>query len=504
MFQTPLNLTISIIRGQYADALKAYLENNHQKAIALINAIYESKLNLPVDLNLQVSVLYIKSLIKLNSLDDAETALLNLLPQTDLMTPDMELICTPKELMLSLYQKKDLPLAQIFWLNCLEGRDDLTYFEKELSQEKMANYLNSAQKAIEAQQYPFAKYLLENIIARVESNTLISAAQKDVYLTFGQLCEKTEDNTSAQYYYQKVCEKFPKNIEAQSALKRIQQKFLLSAQQALINTNYFSAKSHFSKVLTIDPHNRPALIGLAQTEEKLGFINKAITLYNQCLELDPKDRDATQGIKKLTRPKSSPIIQESPRPSPVLFLSGHQPEPKETEPAHLRLKNKFRTLCEARNNNADFPKLVAQFHALAKELEQFIWDNRKEKFKTKYLSIQNIELAKKILRLDSPFNPYANLYLINHLPKTVDNGFEILFAIHQLPYDFPEKSLYSIFHTLTLTSDSDEMKIGKILPYFEQIFDPKPQPKSEWEYIRSQLTHDSEQLNKNLSKLKLQ
>ena len=83
-----------------------------------------------------------------------------------------------------------------------------------------------------------------------------------------------------------------------------------AAYRAFIANDFATARAQYRSVLTGDPGNRDALLGLAGIAARDGKLDEAETLYLQILRLDPGDAYAQTGLISI-RSQADPLIAES-------------------------------------------------------------------------------------------------------------------------------------------------------------------------------------------------
>jgi Flp pilus assembly protein TadD len=76
---------------------------------------------------------------------------------------------------------------------------------------------------------------------------------------------------------------------------------LIAAQRALKLQRYASALDLFENLYKKTPNSRPVLMGLAIAQQKNGFTESAIATYEELLELDPGNTDATVNMLGLMK-----------------------------------------------------------------------------------------------------------------------------------------------------------------------------------------------------------
>ncbi len=74
---------------------------------------------------------------------------------------------------------------------------------------------------------------------------------------------------------------------------------LSTAYQAYQGNRILDARHYYQQVLTRQPRNRDALLGLAAVAVRQGYNDEAQSLYRRQLELDPKDGTAQTGLLNL-------------------------------------------------------------------------------------------------------------------------------------------------------------------------------------------------------------
>ncbi|NNM81961.1 MAG: tetratricopeptide repeat protein [Burkholderiales bacterium] len=112
------------------------------------------------------------------------------------------------------------------------------------------------------------------------------------------------------------------------ASKAIVNPLSISGYQAMNSRNLDVARKQYARLLSRDPQNREALLGLAAVAMQRGRIALAERYYRRMLEIDPEDPDAVAGLANLGNPaddesRMKSLIHNSPDSGALYFSLGN-------------------------------------------------------------------------------------------------------------------------------------------------------------------------------------
>ncbi|MBI4679568.1 MAG: tetratricopeptide repeat protein [Elusimicrobia bacterium] len=129
----------------------------------------------------------------------------------------------------------------------------------------------------------FEERRYDEVIAKLSGEGLnrlrFSGGLSRAYLYLGVSYERTRQFDKAVGVYQLGARLFPRNVDALTRLAS-----LLHAMQL-----DEAARPLFEKVLRINPRHPAALVGLAEIERSLGFLDRSVGFYERALEARDKD-----------------------------------------------------------------------------------------------------------------------------------------------------------------------------------------------------------------------